>query len=298
MVNIFVYFIIIYIIYNCGYTIIENIKSLNCFDKNKNKVVNRNIDIKDCRKFNNCNKIFPDTYFIKNKNEMQQLKTKYNKSNWFILKKIWGEQRNGLKLKKYTDNVEDYNYDQVQQLIDSLKINNRIFHIRMYLIIDCDKGIYLYKNGLLIFCKQQFNINNVNNNNIITGNLHSGVQNSSFYIKNNLPKDLFEFYRYLDNNGMSSNLFMIKLIELFKNYIKTKTFCNKIDGKLCKKIKHIYGPDIIVTKYGIPIILEVNQSPDLNSRRTGEIQWQSKIKKELLSHYLENDYSSNLFHKI
>lgn len=260
-----------------------------------NQLINRKVDIDQCllqhsRKY--CKTIFPDTYRISNSyNELEQLKKKYNNTDYFILKTIWGEQRRGLQVLNYS-NINKNNikqYDQIQHIIPSLKINNRIFHIRLYLIIDHKLGNYLYNNGIIIYSKE--NNNKIDNDNIITASLKSGYQNLDFYNTYNLPKTLNELFNSLDSN--ISTLLKNNMITLFKKYLKLKDLNNNKIFMNESSYKHIFGPDIIIDSNYQCYILEVNQYPDLGLRYNKQLLWQTKLKSHLLQNYRTNNYSNH-----
>lgn len=285
MIIILILIIIIILLYD-DYKEIENIS---------NKLINRKVDIDQCLLKNTrqyCKTIFPDTYRIyKSLNELDQLKKNYNKDDYFILKTIWGQERRGLKVVNYSNLNQNTinNYEQIQKIIPSLKINNRIFHIRLYLIIDKQLGNYLYNNGIVIYSKK--NNNKIDNDNIITASLKTGYQNLDFYNKNNLPKTLIELYSSLDNN--TSQLLKNNITTLFKKYLKLKDLNNNKIIMNETYYKHIFGPDLIIDSNYNCYILEVNQNPDLGLRNNKQLVWQTKIKSHLLKNYKKNNYSKD-----
>ena len=246
---------------------------------------------------------------------MNNLRSKYKPGDWFIQKKIWGTFRNGLDICKYEDNLENHNYDQIQKLeTDTLKINNRVFHIRIYLIIDCDKGNYLYNEGIIIYCTEPFDKKNIKKDNIITNIKNNRYvyepNNLSFMGRYKLPKTLTELYIYLKKHNLSSNKLKKNLIELFKKYVDLKEFCKEIPIEECpscslgyesvyknKKFKnrHLYGADVIVRENLKPIILEVNQKPGMNYMYDQERSWQNPIKEYVLKSLSTRKYPLNKF---
>lgn len=267
--------------------------------KEGKNIVSREKCINSClnkhsRKY--CGNFLPDTYRINNKDDMIQLNNNFNNEDWFIAKETWSEQRRGLKLiqKKNINNKTVKGYDEIQKLVlNSFKINNRVFHIRIYIIVDCHKGIYFFNDGIMIYCKEKFDKNNICRENIITASLKSGYQNKSFCDKHKLPKTLTEFYLYLKKNNMSSELLKNNIVKSLKKYFSLFKFCKK-DPPENFKTKHLFGPDIIIQENLDCKILEVNTAPDLFFRNKNlELEYQRVIKKELHYSYLKSDYSNN-----
>ncbi len=261
-------------------------------------VVSRDKCINNC--INNysriyCNTFLPDTFRLNNKKDMDILNKNYNNNDWFIAKKTWGQQRNGLRLiqKKNINNESLKNYDEIQKLIlNSLKINNRVFHIRIFVIIDCRKGNYIFNNGIIQYCKEKFDKNNIVRENVIT--VPKGKYTyKTFYDKLNLPKTLIELYKYLDKNNKSSKLLKANIKKSIEKYFKLYKLCIKNPPKNYKT-KHIFGPDVIIQENLNCLILEVNQGPDLKTKiKNKELLWDANIKKILLKDYRNSDYSRN-----
>lgn len=280
-----------------------------CLISSPNRLANREVDITQCRDSSVCDGMFPKTYF-NNERELSQMRSAHDHNSWFILKKIWGEQRRGLQIAKLQDIIEESqkgengkyaDSDQIQELItDSLLINQRVFHIRMYFIVDCDRGIFLYNNGLLIYCIEPFDRHNIRPANIITGSVKSGCQNEGFLKDKGLPKTVHEFYRYLEQNGVSGQQMEKRLVSLFTKYAKMKRFCeSKTKHANCARHKHIFGPDILIRSDLQPIILEVNQWPLLAaSSKNKEIEWQNPMKRLMFHCFTQRYYPQELFNKL
>jgi hypothetical protein len=285
----------------------KNEKLQGCLTATPNKLANRRVDIAQCRASTNCDALFPAT-FSNTPAELRLMRTVYNDDAWIIVKKIWGEQRRGLHLTRLGDFAKEAerpkggrfaDYDQVQELItDSLLIQQRVFHIRMYFVVDCDKGIFLYNNGLLIYCEEQFDINDIKPANVITGSVKSGCQNEQFLQHRRLPKTLHEFYAHLERNGVSAAQMQQRLIDMFRKYAKLKSLCEtQVKGKRCSRHKHIFGPDILIRSDLRPIILEVNQWPLLaTSAKNKQIEWQNPMKRLMFHCFMHKHYPPELFH--
>jgi len=235
----------------------------------------------------------------------------YDYTDYIILKKKNSQHRNGIKFGKLGDLINNLNdYDFAQNVVSSLLINRRVFHIRVFLIVDCIRGTYLYNNGCIIYAKTALSKNrtkNITEDMIITANIQSGYQNIDFYIKNNLPKDLYELKYYFKKNGMNWNKFKKNLVKVFKTLVNNhKPLCNfhktnlnyqQLKIKIPKNV-HIFGPDILVEPDLSVKILEVNSAPDLSVKRVGQLEWGTKIKKHLIKYTTNRNFNNKYFLKL
>lgn len=290
-------------------------ESFSFLRTNPNILINRKKDINGCLQKlgrRQCQLIFPNTYNISNNpqkllSEIRNIKKKYQENDYFILKHIWGEQRIGLKIINYKQLKPEVlsKYDQIQKVILSDLINGFVFHVRMYLIVDCRYGNFLFDNGIVIYAKKKFN-NNYNKDTIITASLKSGNQNLKVYQENKLPKDLPELFRYYESIGKSSKILQSNIKNVFKKYCQLKNFCkskiplnyqqrvnykqNFLKTNLPKQ-KWLFGPDLLIDKDLNCYIIEVNQGPDLGLRKKEQLIWQTEIKRKLLTLYRSDLYN-------
>jgi hypothetical protein len=142
------------------------------------------------------------------------------------LKHILGQQRKGLEIINYKQLTPQFlcKHEQIQKVILSDLIKGFAFHVRIYLIVDCRYGNFLFDNGIVIYANKKFN-NNFNKDTIITAPLKSGNQNLQVYQKNNLPKELYELFNYYMSIGKSTKLLQHNIKNVFKKYCKLKDFC-------------------------------------------------------------------------
>ena len=310
--------LIVFLIFVCisNSNHLENFTGIPCFYQKPDYVINRDVDERECRKNSCCHELFPSTYYTRNAVDMEQLDHSHNTDTWFIQKKIWGSERNGLKLVKYREPY-DTSYEHTQELItDSLKIRGRAFHIRIYIVVDCKHGIFLYREGEMKYCSTPFDPNHIHKQNVISdldesGRLTHSYQYQEYLDRNNLPKTLQDLYRYLSLSPRGSHL-ESKLLSVFTRYVKMKNFCkieeeskcpiiHRDDYKFYKdsigyKYKHIYGADVIIKTDLTPLILEVNQRPTTLFIPTHpELMYRLPLRKQLLDNVKENTYPESLF---
>ena len=308
--------LILVCIFNSNSNHLENFTGIPCFYQKRGSVINRDIDELECRKNGCCDELFPSTYYTRNVVDMEQLVDSHNPDTWFIQKKIWGSERKGLKLVKYGEPYDNF-YEHTQQLItDSLKIRGRAFHLRIYIVVDCKHGMFLYRDGEMKYCSQLFDPNHIHKQNVISdldesGRLTYSYQYESYLDANNLPKTLHDLYTYLGISRHGSYL-ESKLLAVFTRYVKMKNFCkiqeeskcpiiHRDDYKFYKdtagyKYKHIYGADVIIKTDLTPLILEVNQRPTtLSIPKHSELLYRIPLRKQLLDNVKKDNYPESLF---
>lgn len=313
-------FIIIVVIYISVFIFrFKKYESFSFLRTNPNNLINRNNDINGCLQIlgrDQCQLIFPDTYNIsknpqKISSEIKNIKKKYQDSDYFILKHIWGEQRRGLKIINYKQLKPEVlsKYDQIQKVILSDLINGFVFHVRMYLIVDCRYGNFLFDNGIVIYAKKKFN-NRYNKDTIITASLKSGNQNLKVYQENKLPKDLPELFKYYESIGKPTKTLQSNIKNVFKKYCQLKNFCKskiplnyqqRVNYKqnflksnfheVNNKQKWLFGPDLLIDKDLNCYIIEVNQGPALSLIKKEQLMWQTEIKRKLLTLYRSDLYN-------
>ena len=317
MISLLVFTFIIVVIISISVFIFrfKKYESFSFLRTNPNKLINRKKDINGCLQKlgrRQCQLIFPNTYNVSNNpqkllSEIRKIKKKYQENDYFILKHIWGEQRRGLKIINYKQLKPEVlsKYDQIQKVILSDLINGFVFHVRMYLIVDCRYGNFLFYNGIVIYAKKKFN-NIYNKDTIITASLKSGNQNLKVYQENKLPKNLPELFKYYESIGKSTKILQHNIKVVFKNYCRLKKFCkNKIPVNYHQKVnykqnflntnlpkqKWLFGPDLLIDKDLNCYIIEVNQGPDLGLRKKEQLIWQTEIKRKLLTLYRSDLYN-------
>lgn len=306
-------FLLSYINFNNEYFNYINIKPKKRFD--------RDADLLNCIKLKGrdyCDTIFPKTYRFRigQKNDRKIFLKNHSKrpEDIFVMKKINGSSRRGIKLARYKDiiNTNLGLYEHLQVLKENLLlIKNRIFHVRMYLIIDCCRGIYLFKDGIVIYAKDEFDPNNIKWNNVITANLRSGCQNKKFYDEKGLPNTLIELYKYLSQIGIDSQKLEKNIFNVFSKYAKLTNICSKQGAYFSYDKRHttidsggkpvsiITGVDIIIDNDLNPTIVENNFDPDLITYPEDiELEWQNKLKYKLLVSFRNRIYDPYNFHKI
>ena len=232
--------------------------------------------------------IMADTYLIPHDFDKFK-KSNYRDNKLFILKKTNRAFREGIDLKTKeqilsNNNYKDYNIIQ-DYIINQKLINGYIYNVRLYIIIDCEKGVYIMDDGLIYYNTHKFNKNNINLNNGISELPTKKNNNLSedFYFRNNLPSTLKELKNIF---GLKNyNTMMNSIINNFKNLYSLKEMCNEFyDSK--KISRKIFGPDIIILDDFTTRICEINSAPTIKTNYKPF----KEVNKKILFDFKNNNY--------
>lgn len=228
--------------------------------------------------------IMPDTYLIPK--DLELFNKNYDRDDLFILKTTYGSLRNGLNIMKKSDigKEEIKKYNIIQKYIINLKlINGYIFHIRLFIIIDCKKGIFLFNNGNINYNTNKFDINNITIDTAVTHVANKNNLTHEFYKNNNLPSQLIQLEKIFGKNNYDKML--NNMINHFKMLFLKKKMCLKKINK-DKKTTHLYGPDIIVLDDYSTRLCEINKFPATNIH----FKPFREVNKKILNDYESENY--------
>ena len=214
-------------------------------------------------------RIFPRTFLLP-----RQIKDLMKEpSDQFILKKKWGSLRRGCDLFNNKDEIKKnmHKYDIAQVFIKNpLLINGFKFDIRVYLVVVCGYGIFLYRNGYNDYTKEKFDYTSMDRDKKINQCFCPDSQ----YSEHSLPK-------YADEiQGI--DVVWPKLVEKLKKVLdSTKDLCCDNDtGNY-----NIYGIDVELLDNLDPMIIEINSTP---SDDTG---WKAEFKSKVKKYVQDKDFS-------
>lgn len=204
----------------------------------------------------------PNTYVLYDNNDIELLKSEYDKNKIYIMKKNIQRQE-GLKITTDLNEIlnGDEDYVVVQELLqDPMIINGRKMNMRFYVLVVCDYGVmhvYVHKEGFMYYTKLPFEKNsNKQWSNITTGYIDRWV-----YMVNPLTHG--DFKTYLGKKD--SEIVFDRIYELLKDICLAVPFqlCN---GKFDNNISfQLFGADIAVNNKLIPQIIEFNIGPNLET---------------------------------
>ena len=181
---------------------------------------------------------------------------------WFV-KPDRGSMGNGIVI---TTNPLEYikGNDVIEESINMRLIRKRRWDLRVYVFHTINNSgnlkTYLFKDGLVRLCPEEFNIININKRNMCS--------NTSLYIKEDLNKNL--------------NYCMSKLPEYNNIFKNIKHLLRQVHNKMKLDIIHkknffletqLMGYDIIISEANKPYILEINNYPHyITKNNTSEIK--------------------------
>ena len=301
----------------CGYSYIE--KELNSIEiKSNNQKI---FAIRGCNKITSKNnlwhllvekygrehaeKIMPATYLYNDK-DLALFKQKYVKGKMYLLKKNI-QRKKGIILSKNYNKILSGNqkkYKLIQEFIPSLLINNRVFNLRLYLLVVCKNKVpifYLHKNIKCLYAsKNKVNkkTDNEDNNSIspFVINLDSNDDEkidkwthitNSYEMEGDIYKDnpytieeLFLFMMEKNNipeykiDILRNNI--MKNVRLMAEGVKDK-LCVSMDSKFNNIYFQLFGLDILIDTGLNPYLLEINKGPDMKPKDKRDYKFKEKI---------------------
>jgi hypothetical protein len=143
-------------------------------------------------------------YYKMNKKFFMKTSTNINdfdNNEWIIIRNI-----NGLKQKNIIINqkkniknfIESKNLIITKLILDPDLINGYKYHFRVNYLLRNNKEIYVDKFYRILTCKEKFDINNINEKNILSG-LNSNQLISKFYLKDDLDEQIKEIGKEILN---------------------------------------------------------------------------------------------------
>lgn len=265
------YYLIIFLILIFIFIHIKNYNKLNIFPIRGQLYLNRvNIwkNVKNKYGLNIASTIFPRTYILpKDINQLVKDKNKY-----FILKKLWSSLRINIDLFNNKTNIlkQYHKYDVAQvYLTNPLLENGHKPQLRIYMVMDCKKGAYLFPNGYFNYTNKPFDLKSLDKNKKLS-NINPSLQ---FYIKNNLSLDLNEFCQ---KHKINIKILLNKLVKYLKIILDSSPI-------LCEKYidyykYNLYGIDVIILDNLNVKILEINANPG----KSFKIKWKTNLYKKIL----------------
>lgn len=302
----------------CGYSYIE--KELNSIEiKSNNQKI---FAIRGCNKITSKNnlwkllvekygrekakEIMPPTYLYNDK-DIALFKKKYVKGKMYLMKKNL-QRKKGIVLSKNLNKILAGNqkkYKLIQEFIPSLLINNKVFNLRLYLLVVCKDKVpifYLHKNIKCLYAsksKENKKQDNEDNNSINPFVINLGkndedekidkwshITNSyemdgDIYKEN--PYTIEELFTFLmEKNNIPEYKIdilrnkIMKNIKLMADGIKDK-LCVSMDSKFNNIYFQLFGLDILIDTSLHPYLLEINKGPDMKPKDKRDYKFKEKI---------------------
>ena len=252
-------------------------------------------------------KIMPESYLY-NKVDLKLFKNRYNSNNIYILKNN-KQRKKGILLSNNLDEIINGSkkYRVIQDFKKSLLINNRVFNLRLYMLVICDKDekeFYIHDNIKCLYAQKNKKKDDNGDNRVIDLNnkldknqliSDSYKQDTNIYLKN--PFTLQELYNYLEMKQEIPSYKIIKLKEqLFNNLILVK---NAIKNDICNSKKkgiyfQLFGIDMLIDTLIEPYILEINKGPDMKPKDKRDYIFKEQIILDMLGKLdLIENYNNN-----
>jgi hypothetical protein len=224
----------------------------------------------------NAQKIMPNTFLLKNTNDIQKFKTHYaskmkqNKNTIFVMKN-YKQRQLGIKLSRNLDEIVNGHangFFLVQDYVNNpfiMKTDGRKINFRYYLLIVCRHGkieSYIYNNGFAYYTPKPFNAKSIDfNAHITTGYIDRKVYDTN-------PLTLTDWNKYVDTNcKITSSEWTNRVCILM-----TKVM-NALQPNICKNSKYksttlfqLFGADIAPTNDLTPYLMEINKGPDIGPK--------------------------------
>ena len=212
----------------------------------------------------------------------------HSKKKWFI-KPDRGSMGKGIII---TTKPQEYvkSNTVIEESINMRLIRKRRWDLRIYVYHTIDNNgnlkTYLFKDGLVRLCPEEFNINNINKRNMCS--------NTSLYTKKDLDKNL--------------NYCMTKLPDYDNIFKNIKYLLNKVHNIMKPMIRHknsfflesqLLGYDIIISETNKPYIIEINNFPHYITENNSVeiIEMKKKLVEDMYNiikgHYLKKTYSTD-----
>jgi hypothetical protein len=252
----------------------------------KQFVYNRNNIWKKCYQMYGLSetlKIMPMTYCLPNDYAMFYADWQPNKE--YIAKELESGQRRGVYLVNKTninEILKSHNISQIQEYIPNpLTVKGHKFGMRFFMVVDCMKGIFLYRDGYNVFADKPF--------------YYKGLDKAS-KINQSLGGD--EFYDQIDVPRLSSEIpgiCHIALVnELGDKLAMIASACDKPCGDKHRGSARIYGVDAELLDDKSIRIIEINSSPSTRF----DIKWKNVITREVRKCRMSGHYSDDKWIKI
>ena len=186
----------------------------------------------------------------------------------YIAKELESGQRRGVFLVNKTninEILESHNISQIQEYIPNpLTVKGHKFGMRFFMVVDCNKGIFLYRDGYNVFADKPFNYEGLDR----ASKINQSLGGDEFYDKVGLPR-------------LSSELPGVCPIalanELGDKLAMIVSACDKPCGDKHRGSARIYGVDAELLDDKSIRIIEINSSPSTRF----DIEWKNVITRDV-----------------
>lgn len=228
-------------------------------------------------------KIMPMTYCLPDDSAKFYAEWQPNKE--YIAKELESGQRRGVFLVNKTninETLESHNISQIQEYIPNpLTVKGHKFGMRFFMVVDCNKGIFLYRDGYNVFADKPFKYEGLDR----ASKINQSLGGDEFYDQVGLPRLSREIPSVCPislANELGDKLAMIV------------SACDKPCGdKHCGSAR-IYGVDAELLDDKSIRIIEINSSPSTRF----DIEWKNVITRDVRKCREGGQYSDDKWIKI
>lgn len=224
------------------------------------------------------NAIFPKTYIIPT--DIQEFLQDETKDKEYIVKTLYSGGRVGVFLYEPAMKRNLYEYAVIQEYIKNpLLINGFKFDTRLFMVVDCSKGVFLYKRGYNVYTENRFDYHSKDR----TKKINQAYAGDEHYDIHHLPRTTDDLFTH--NVPYDQIIYDIG--------VKLQNIIMATPEAICPMPRTIYGIDVeILDDYNSKII-EINSRPDTIF---DDVPWKTNLTQALKDEL--GSYDSNLWIQI
>lgn len=244
--------------------------------------------------------MFPKTYLLPQDVDRFVADQAAQPDQEYIAKTLYSGARVGVEL--YDDQTmrkevtEGTKYAVIQEFIKNpLLINGFKFDVRFFLVVDCRKGIYLYRGSYNVFAEKPFDYHSTDRRSKI--NQANGTD--AIYMKHQLPRTMTELAR--DHHVPYEQILQQLATNLQRIVDSSEPFCryNNADEKQ-RNLKdglaadhkiwyNIYGVDVEILDDYTPLIIEINSCTTINFP---DVPWKNELTQRMRQNLPGGNYDT------
>jgi len=207
--------------------------------------------------------IFPKTYVLPKDSSLFLSEEKSYKE--YIVKTLYSGGRVGVFLYEPSMKKNLHDFAVVQEYISNpLLINGFKFDTRLFMVVDCKKGVFLYKPGYNVYTAKRFDYKSKDRERKIN-QAYAGDEHYDIY---NLPRTTNELFMY--HVPYDQIIYDIAM--------KLRRIIIATPNDICPMKTSIYGVDMEILDNFDSKIIEINSKPSTRFKKT---PWKNELTRAL-----------------
>ena len=207
--------------------------------------------------------IFPKTYILPKDNALFLKEETSHKE--YIAKTLYSGGRVGVFLYEPSMKKNLHDFAVIQEYIGNpLLINGFKFDTRLFMVVDCKKGVFLYKPGYNVYTAKRFQYKSKDRDRKI----NQAYAGDDHYDIHNLPRTTSELFMY---HVPYDQIIYDVAMKLRKIILATPT-------DICPMKTSIYGVDMEILDDFDSKIIEINSKPSTRFKKT---PWKNELTRAL-----------------